>query len=89
MTWHGPLLPDPLRTALREQRHNEIMVRPGWPGKDGYTERVLADWGVDGHNPHTNVCSAAAGPVPVQDGHRPAQPRPRPRPAQEAAARND
>jgi hypothetical protein len=30
------------------------------PGEDGYTERVLAAWGVDGHNSHTNVCSSAA-----------------------------
>ena len=29
----------------------------GRPGEDGFTERVLASWGVDGHNSHTNVCS--------------------------------
>src|SRR6266567_2960132 len=27
---------------------------------DGFTERVLASWGVDGHNSHTNVCSSGA-----------------------------
>ncbi len=47
-----------IRTALTERRHNEIMVHLGRPGEDGYTERVLASWGVDGHNSHTNVCSS-------------------------------
>ena len=47
-----------LRPALQEKRHNEIMVHLGRPGEDGYTERVLASWGVDGHNSHTNVCSS-------------------------------
>lgn len=51
-------LADRLRTAITEQRHNEIMVHLGRPGEDGYTERVLASWGVDGHNSHTNVCSS-------------------------------
>src|SRR5580692_7862726 len=47
-----------IRKALRENRQNEIMVHLGRPGEDGYTERVLASWGVDGHNSHTNVCSS-------------------------------
>ncbi len=47
-----------LRKALVEGRQNEIMVHLGRPGEDGYTERVLASWGVDGHNSHTNVCSS-------------------------------
>ena len=47
-----------IRRALTEHRHNEIMVHMGRPGEDGYTERVLASWGVDGHNSHTNVCSS-------------------------------
>jgi anaerobic selenocysteine-containing dehydrogenase len=47
-----------IRTALEEHRQNEIMVHIGRPGEDGYTERVLASWGVDGHNSHTNVCSS-------------------------------
>ena len=34
------------------------MVHVGRPGEDGFTERVLASWGVDGHNSHTNVCSS-------------------------------
>ena len=47
-----------IRAAIVEERHNEIMVSIGRPGEDGYTERVLASWGVDGHNSHTNVCSS-------------------------------
>ena len=47
-----------IRAALQEGRKNEIMVHIGRPGEDGYTERVLASWGVDGHNSHTNVCTA-------------------------------
>jgi len=47
-----------IRKALKENRPNEIMVHLGRPGEDGYTERVLASWGVDGHNSHTNVCSS-------------------------------
>ena len=47
-----------LRKAIIEDRQNEIMVHIGRPGEDGYTERVLASWGVDGHNSHTNICSS-------------------------------
>ncbi|MBA2317830.1 MAG: molybdopterin-dependent oxidoreductase, partial [Euzebyales bacterium] len=47
-----------LRGALQEGRNNEIMYHVGRPGEDGFTERVLAAWGVDGHNSHTNVCSS-------------------------------
>ncbi len=47
-------------TAIREDRHNEIMYHVGRPGEDGYTDRVLKAWGVDGHNSHTNICSSNA-----------------------------
>ena len=47
-----------IRRAIQEGRHNEIMVHIGRPGEDGFTERVLASWGVDGHNSHTNICSS-------------------------------
>src|SRR5690606_32114757 len=36
------------------------MYHVGRPGADGYMDRVLQAWGIDGHNSHTNVCSAAA-----------------------------
>jgi anaerobic selenocysteine-containing dehydrogenase len=47
-----------IRTAIIEGRPNEVMYHVGRPGEDGFTERVLAAWGVDGHNSHTNVCSS-------------------------------
>jgi anaerobic selenocysteine-containing dehydrogenase len=49
-----------IATALDEQRGNEVMYHVGRPGEDGFTERVLAAWGIDGHNSHTNICSSAA-----------------------------
>lgn len=49
-----------IRKAIVEKRHNEIMYHVGRPGEDGFTERILAAWGVDGHNSHTNVCSSSA-----------------------------
>ena len=49
-----------IRTALVEERRDEIMYHVGRPGEDGYTERVLQGWGVDGHNSHTNICSSNA-----------------------------
>lgn len=49
-----------IRRAITEDRHNEVMYHVGRPGEDGFTERVLASWGVDGHNSHTNVCSSGA-----------------------------
>jgi anaerobic selenocysteine-containing dehydrogenase len=48
-----------IRRAIIEDRRQEIMYHVGRPGEDGYTERVLAAWGVDGHNSHTNICSSA------------------------------
>ncbi|MEM7284844.1 MAG: molybdopterin-dependent oxidoreductase [Actinomycetota bacterium] len=49
-----------LRTAFEEDRHNEVMYHVGRPGEEGYTDRVLKAWGVDGHNSHTNICSSNA-----------------------------
>ncbi len=48
-----------IRVAIVENRRDEIMYHVGRPGHDGYMERVLAAWGVDGHNSHTNVCSSS------------------------------
>ena len=48
-----------IRKAIVEGRPNEVMYHVGRPGEDGYTERVLAAWGVDGHNSHTNICSSS------------------------------
>ncbi len=49
-----------IRKAMQEDRRNEIMYHVGRPGEDGFTERTMAAWGVDGHNSHTNICSAGA-----------------------------
>ncbi|MDT5272662.1 MAG: hypothetical protein QOH49_4848 [Acidobacteriota bacterium] len=49
-----------IRKAIEEDRHNEVMYHVGRPGEDGFTERILAAWGVDGHNSHTNICSSSA-----------------------------
>ncbi len=47
-----------IRRAITAGRHNDVMYHVGRPGEDGFTERVLAAWGVDGHNTHTNICSS-------------------------------
>jgi len=60
VSWDAALddLAGRIRGAIVEERENEIMYHVGRPGEDGYTERVLAAWGVDGHNSHTNICSS-------------------------------
>jgi anaerobic selenocysteine-containing dehydrogenase len=47
-----------IRRAIAEKRSHEVMYHVGRPGEDGYTERVLAAWDIDGHNSHTNICSS-------------------------------
>jgi hypothetical protein len=47
-----------MRRAFHEGRQNEVMYHVGRPGEDGFMERVLWSWGVDGHNSHTNDCSS-------------------------------
>jgi len=49
-----------IRRAIQEDRRREIMYHVGRPGEDGYVNRVLQAWGIDGHNSHTNVCSSSA-----------------------------
>ncbi len=46
--------------AFDEQRHDEVMYHVGRPGEDHFVNRMLTAWGIDGHNSHTNVCSASA-----------------------------
>ncbi len=62
VTWDSALndIAARINRALREDRHREIMYHVGRPGEDGFTERVIAQWGVDGHNSHTNICSSGA-----------------------------
>jgi len=49
-----------IRKAIQEDRRHEVMYHVGRPGEDGYVNRVLQCWGIDGHNSHTNVCSSSA-----------------------------
>ncbi|MGH7772472.1 MAG: molybdopterin-dependent oxidoreductase [Candidatus Binatia bacterium] len=50
-----------IRKALQEDRRTEIMYHVGRPGHELiYHQRILHAWGIDGHNSHTNVCSASA-----------------------------
>jgi anaerobic selenocysteine-containing dehydrogenase len=62
-TWDEALddLAARIRAAISEDRHNEIVYHVGRPGHElVYNQRVLHAWGIDGHNSHTNVCSAGA-----------------------------
>ncbi len=61
-TWDEVLdtLATRIRQAIIDDRRTEIMYHVGRPGDDGFMYRVLKSWGIDGHNSHTNVCSAAA-----------------------------
>ncbi len=49
-----------IRKAIVEKRNNEVAYHVGRPGHEGYADRVLQAWGVDGHNSHTNICSSGA-----------------------------
>ena len=35
-------------------RRDEVVYHVGRPGHDGYIDRMLQAWGIDGHNSHTN-----------------------------------
>jgi len=62
VTWADALedISGRMRTAIQEDRHDEIMYHVGRPGEDGFMDRTLKAWGVDGHNSHTNICSSGA-----------------------------
>ena len=61
VTWEEALTDISQRMrASRLERNDGIMYHVGRPGEDHYTNRVIQAWGVDGHNSHTNICSAAA-----------------------------
>lgn len=46
--------------AIQEDRREEVVYHVGRPGAEGFVDRVLRAWGVDGHNSHTNICSSGA-----------------------------
>ena len=62
VTWDQALddIASRIRKAIVEDRRQEIMYHVGRPGEDGFTERILAAWGIDGHNSHTNICSSSS-----------------------------
>ena len=63
VTWDQALddIAGRIRAALVEGRQNEVMYHLGRPGHElVYLQRVFHAWGIDGHNSHTNVCSASA-----------------------------
>ncbi|MEE2812477.1 MAG: molybdopterin-dependent oxidoreductase [Candidatus Thermoplasmatota archaeon] len=49
-----------IRASLKTGAKDRVVYHVGRPGHEGYTNRVLKAWGVDGHNSHTNICSAGA-----------------------------
>ncbi len=62
VTWDSVLddIAGRIRKALVEGRNNQVAYHVGRPGHEGYMDRVLQAWGVDGHNSHTNICSSGA-----------------------------
>lgn len=61
VSWEEAL--DDISTRMRESREKRrdgIMYHVGRPGEDHYANRCIQAWGVDGHNSHTNVCSASS-----------------------------
>jgi len=62
VSWEAALddIASRIRKAILEERRNEVVYHVGRPGEDGYAERVMAAWGLDGHNSHTNICSSGA-----------------------------
>ena len=62
VTWEEALddIAGRMRTAIQEGRQDEIMYHVGRPGEDGFMDRTLKAWGVDGHNSHTDICSSGA-----------------------------
>jgi anaerobic selenocysteine-containing dehydrogenase len=63
VTWDQALddIAGRIRAALVEGRQKEVMYHLGRPGHElVYLQRVFHAWGIDGHNSHTNVCSASA-----------------------------
>lgn len=61
ITWEQALkeISTKIRSSLIK-RKDGVVYHVGRPGHEGYAERVLKAWGVDGHNSHTTICSAGA-----------------------------
>jgi len=61
ITWDQALdeISEKIAASLKKSKE-KVVYHVGRPGHEGYAERVLKAWGVDGHNSHTNICSAGA-----------------------------
>ncbi|HIG03726.1 MAG TPA: formate dehydrogenase [Candidatus Poseidoniales archaeon] len=62
ITWDTALdeIAAKIRTSLKSGAKDKVVYHVGRPGHEGYANRVLKAWGVDGHNSHTNICSGGA-----------------------------
>ena len=62
ITWDQALdeISAKIRASLKTGAKDRVVYHVGRPGHEGYTNRVLKAWGVDGHNSHTNICSSGA-----------------------------
>jgi len=62
ISWEQALdeIAEKIRDSLNTGARDRVVYHVGRPGHEGYTNRVLEAWGVDGHNSHTNICSAGA-----------------------------
>ncbi|MDZ7802312.1 MAG: molybdopterin-dependent oxidoreductase [Trueperaceae bacterium] len=49
-----------IRADIDASGGRHVAYHVGRPGEDGFTNRVLQAWGIDGHNSHTNLCSSGA-----------------------------
>ena len=61
ISWEQAL--NEISTKMRESklsRPNGVVYHVGRPGEDGYANRVVQAWGMDGHNSHTNICSSSS-----------------------------
>ena len=61
ITWDQALdeIAEKIAKSLKKSKE-KVVYHVGRPGHEGYAERVLKAWGIDGHNSHTNICSAGA-----------------------------
>ncbi|WP_265110805.1 molybdopterin-dependent oxidoreductase [Halosolutus halophilus] len=62
VSWEDALddIASEMRKTIEDGRENEITYHVGRPGHEGFMDRVIDAWGLDGHNSHTNICSAGA-----------------------------
>ncbi len=62
ITWDEALdeISAKIRASLKTGAVDRVVYHVGRPGHEGYMNRVLRAWGVDGHNSHTNICSSGA-----------------------------